>query len=83
MKGKPTFVHVRTTIGFGSRKANTGSIHGAALGEDEVAYVKTAFGFDPKAKFVIPEEVYSASPSLPFSHAASSSNPSIQTTSGP
>ncbi|KAJ7736743.1 Transketolase, thiamine diphosphate binding domain-containing protein [Mycena maculata] len=58
IKGKPTFVHVRTTIGFGSRKANTGSAHGAALGEDEVEYVKTSFGFDPKAKFVIPEEVY-------------------------
>ncbi|KAJ7641468.1 Transketolase, thiamine diphosphate binding domain-containing protein [Roridomyces roridus] len=57
-KGKPTFVHVRTTIGFGSRKANTGAVHGAALGEEEVAYVKTAFGFDPEAKFVVPEQVY-------------------------
>ncbi|KAJ7864391.1 Transketolase, thiamine diphosphate binding domain-containing protein [Mycena leptocephala] len=58
IEGKPTFVHVRTTIGFGSRKANTGSAHGAALGEDEVAYVKTSFGFDPAAKFVVPEAVY-------------------------
>ncbi|KAJ7673422.1 transketolase [Mycena rosella] len=58
IKGKPTFVHIRTTIGFGSRKANTGSAHGAALGDEEVAYVKTSFGFDPKAKFVIPEDVY-------------------------
>lgn len=57
---KPTFVHIRTIIGFGSRKANSGPAHGAALGEDEVEYVKSTFGFDPKEKFVIPDEVYGA-----------------------
>ncbi|KAL1742395.1 Transketolase, thiamine diphosphate binding domain-containing protein [Schizophyllum fasciatum] len=56
--GKPTFVHIRTIIGFGSRKQNTGAAHGAALGDDEVSYVKQLFGFDPAQRFVIPDEVY-------------------------
>ncbi|KAF8151785.1 Transketolase, thiamine diphosphate binding domain-containing protein [Crassisporium funariophilum] len=58
VKGKPTFVHIRTTIGFGSRRANTGFVHGSALGEEDVQHVKESFGFDPKVKFHIPEEVY-------------------------
>lgn len=58
IKGKPTFVHVRTTIGFGSQRANTGFVHGSALGDDDVAHVKKTFGFDPTKKFHIPEEVY-------------------------
>ncbi|ORY25855.1 putative dihydroxyacetone synthase [Naematelia encephala] len=56
-KGKPTFVNIRTIIGISSRKANTGPAHGQALGDDEVAYVKTQLGFNPDAKFVIPSEV--------------------------
>ncbi|KII95646.1 hypothetical protein PLICRDRAFT_34572 [Plicaturopsis crispa FD-325 SS-3] len=55
---KPTFIHVRTVIGFGSRKANTGPAHGQALGDAEVEYVKGVFGFDPTAKFVVPDAVY-------------------------
>ncbi|KAF9042632.1 hypothetical protein BDZ89DRAFT_1128536 [Hymenopellis radicata] len=38
--GKPVFVHIRTVIGFGSRRANTGAAHGQALEADEVEYVK-------------------------------------------
>lgn len=60
-RGKPSFIHIRTIIGFGSRKQNTGAAHGAALGEDEVSYVKQLFGFDPAKRFVIPDEVYGAS----------------------
>lgn len=58
LTGKPTFVHVRTIIGFGSRKANTGPAHGQALGVEEVEYVKQLFGFDPKEKFVLDAKVY-------------------------
>jgi dihydroxyacetone synthase len=29
--GKPILINIRTTIGFASRKANTGAVHGAAL----------------------------------------------------
>ncbi|THV05514.1 putative dihydroxyacetone synthase [Dendrothele bispora CBS 962.96] len=58
-KGAPTIVIATTTIGYGSRKANTGPAHGQPLGDEEVAYVKTKFGFNPDEKFVVPEEVYS------------------------
>ena len=58
IKGKPVLVNIRTIIGLGSRNQNQGSVHGAALGEDDVVYVKTQLGFNPDAKFVIPPEVY-------------------------
>lgn len=55
--GAPTLVLIRTTIGFGSRKQDTGPAHGQALGDEEVAYVKEKFRLDPKEKFVVPESV--------------------------
>ena len=58
MTSKPTFVNIRTIIGLGSKNASTGAVHGAALGEDDVVYVKTQLGFNPDAKFVIPPKVY-------------------------
>jgi len=58
LTGKPVLVNIRTIIGFSSRKANTGPAHGAALGDDEVAYVKQQLGFDPNAKFHVPSKVY-------------------------
>ena len=51
-------VNIRTIIGIGSRKAATGSVHGQALGVDDVKYVKEQLGFDPEKKFVISDEVY-------------------------
>ncbi|KIR57904.1 transketolase [Cryptococcus bacillisporus CA1873] len=57
-KGKPSLVNIRTVIGYSSRKADTGPAHGQALGDDEVAYVKTQLGFDPAKKFVIPDKAY-------------------------
>ena len=51
-------MNIRTIIGFSSRKANTGPAHGAALGEDEVAFVKQQLGFDPEVKFQVPAKVY-------------------------
>jgi dihydroxyacetone synthase len=56
--GKPTFLNVRTIIGHSSQKQNTGSAHGAALGDDDVAHVKRTLGFNPDEKFVIPSKVY-------------------------
>jgi dihydroxyacetone synthase len=58
LKGKPVLVNIRTIIGIGSRNQNTGPVHGAALGEDDVVYVKTQLGFDPDAKFVVSPKVY-------------------------
>ncbi|NGP05187.1 transketolase [Rhodococcus sp. 14C212] len=49
---KPSLVVLRTIIGYPApTKMNTGDVHGAALGADEVAAVKTALGFDPARHF--------------------------------
>jgi dihydroxyacetone synthase len=58
VKGKPTMINIRTIIGLGSKNQNTGAVHGAALGDDDVAYVKTQLGFHPDEKFVVPKETY-------------------------
>jgi transketolase len=58
--GRPTFVRVRTVIGYGSpSKAGTAKAHGSPLGADEAAAAKAHYGWthDP---FVVPDEVYSA-----------------------
>ena len=55
---KPSFIRVRTVIAYPApTKMNTGSSHGAALGEDEVAATKEALGFDPEKHFHIDDEV--------------------------
>lgn len=55
---RPSFIRVRTVIGFPApTKMNTGSVHGAALGADEVKATKEALGFDPKVDFFIDDAV--------------------------
>ena len=55
---RPSIIIVRTTIGYGSpKKAGTCSAHGSPLGESEVAATKVALGWDPAAKFFVPEQV--------------------------
>lgn len=51
-------LNIRTIIGVGSKNQATGKVHGAALGDDDVAYVKTQLGFHPDDKFVVPKECY-------------------------
>ncbi|GHJ88964.1 hypothetical protein NliqN6_5366 [Naganishia liquefaciens] len=58
LTGKPIFVNIRTVIGHSSSKQNTGAVHGAALGEEDVRYVKEALGFNPEEKFVVPPKTY-------------------------
>jgi transketolase len=54
---KPTFIFVRTTIGYGSpHKAGTSAAHGSPLGPDEVRLTKKALGWDPEKSFFIPDE---------------------------
>jgi transketolase len=49
---KPSIIVLRTIIGYPApTKMNTGDVHGAALGADEVAGVKVALGFDPEKSF--------------------------------
>lgn len=58
LKGKPVLVNIRTVIGHSSKKQNTGAVHGAALGDEDVKHVKESLGFNPEDKFVIPPKVY-------------------------
>lgn len=55
---RPSFIQVRTVIGYPAPNLmNTGKIHGAALGDAEVALVKEEMGFDPAQSFVIDDGV--------------------------
>jgi len=54
---RPSLVIVRSHIGFGSPKLqDTSKAHGSALGEDEVRATKQAYGWDPDAHFLVPEQ---------------------------
>jgi len=57
VKDRPSIIKVKTTIGFGAKKAGTEGVHGAPLGEEDLAEVKKKFGLDPTKKFYVPEEV--------------------------
>ena len=55
---RPSIICLRTIIGYPApNKMNTGGIHGAALGEDEVAATKKVLGFDPEKTFEVADEV--------------------------
>ncbi|WP_037142328.1 transketolase [Rhodococcoides fascians] len=55
---KPSIIVLRTIIGFPApTMMNTGAVHGAALGDEEIAKVKKALDFDPEKKFEVTDEV--------------------------
>ncbi|MBX6167843.1 MAG: transketolase [Thermobispora bispora] len=55
---RPTFIRLRTIIGWPApNKKNTGKIHGAALGPEEVAATKRILGLDPEKEFYVPGDV--------------------------
>ncbi len=55
---KPTLVILHTIIGWPApNKQGDESVHGSALGADEVAATKQVLGFDPDASFVVEPEV--------------------------
>jgi transketolase len=54
---RPTFISVRTTIGYGSpHKAGTSKAHGSPLGPDELAATKKALGWEWTEPFFEPQE---------------------------
>jgi transketolase len=56
---RPSLIVVRSHIAFGAPHAiDTAKAHGSPLGEDEVRATKEALGWDPDAKFVVPDEVH-------------------------
>ncbi|MBB5709217.1 transketolase [Sphingomonas xinjiangensis] len=59
-KDRPTFIVVKSVIGWGSPKAGSEKAHGEALGEDNVRATKKAYGWPEDAQFLVPEGVKEA-----------------------
>lgn len=58
---RPSIIVLRTIIGWPApTKQNTSAAHGSALGDQEVAAVKTLLGFDLDRTFEVPAEVLTA-----------------------
>ena len=58
--GRPTFVRVKTVIGFPApNKKDTSKAHGSPLGEEEIAKTKALMGW-PSEPFHVPTEMKSA-----------------------
>lgn len=57
---RPTLIEVKTTIGYGSPNfAGTHEVHGKAIGADEAAKVREAYGWKWDEPFFVPQEVRS------------------------
>ena len=55
---RPTFIRVRSVIGYGSpHKQGTSKIHSDALGAEEVRLTKAAYGWPQDAQFRVPDGV--------------------------
>ena len=55
---KPSLITLKTIIGWPApNKQNTGGIHGAKLGEEEVRATKEVLGFNPDKSFEVDEQV--------------------------
>lgn len=55
---KPSFITVKTRIGYGSPKEGLASSHGEPLGVENVVALKKNLGWDEDKFFYVPEEVY-------------------------
>ncbi len=53
---RPSFIAVRTVIGYGSPKAGTSKVHGEALGAADTAATKKFFGFPEDQNFYVPDD---------------------------
>jgi len=56
-KEKPSLIMVKTIIGFGSPKQNTGAVHGEPLGPEAARRTKEFFDWPMDQEFFVPEEV--------------------------
>jgi transketolase len=57
-EGRPTLVHLKTVIGYGSPRAGTRNAHSDPFPEEQVRETKETLGWDPDAHFLVPDEVY-------------------------
>ncbi|MDN5938360.1 MAG: transketolase, partial [Salinisphaera sp.] len=59
--GRPTLICCKTVIGWGSpNKQGTAGVHGAALGEEEVAAARKTLDWQDDTPFAIPQPIYDA-----------------------
>jgi transketolase len=57
-ESRPSLIRVRSVIAYPApNKQGTAGAHGAPLGEDEVRATKDVLGWDPDARFVVPDPV--------------------------
>lgn len=55
---RPTFIQVRSHIGYGSpNKQDSYAAHGSPLGEEEARLTKRFYGWPEDARFLVPDEV--------------------------
>ena len=57
---RPSLIRVKSVIGWPSPNAGTADVHGKALGEENVRITKERMGWDPDARFLVPDGVYEA-----------------------
>ena len=57
---RPTFIIVRSVIGWGSPKANSEKAHGEPLGEEAIKTTKRAYGWPEDEQFHVPDGVKDA-----------------------
>ena len=57
---RPTFIVVRSVIGWGSPKAGSEKAHGEPLGADAIAATKQAYGWPSENPFFVPDGVREA-----------------------
>ena len=55
---RPSLITVKTTIGYGTPKAGTASVHGAPIGAEGIEVLKDNIGWPSKEPFFVPDEVY-------------------------
>jgi transketolase len=55
---RPSLISVKSIIGWPSPQQGTSEVHGKALGEENVRATKEALGWDPDARFLVPDGVY-------------------------
>ena len=58
-KNRPSFIKINTVIGYGAgKKQGTAGAHGEPLGSEELAALKSGFGFNPEESFKVDADVY-------------------------
>ena len=63
--GRPTLIVCKTHIGFGSpNKQDSQASHGAALGPEETALTKLAYGWPLEPTFLVPDDVAAWAPEM-------------------